>query len=395
MNLDRWTPPEPTKLPAWRSSMLDHMESMQAKVTMAHAIASGHSTVMPMVAGMSASPASVGAALLTAAEAHRLRHASLYYASPDMTALTLAASRTRPTEPVSIRRLPSPAGLIVFAEPIGGYETDAAKALAGTRAYRPGASAIVTTPIVAASWSTWSPSSVSLDRGRVRWLYRSGDRNALIPDDFQGIWVTFYSPRGLFSGLAPETVIGSMADGSPMTARDIDGRRETDGPVLAWDNEMLMKTGGRFEEPKPDTNAAWGIALYTAWQLMTQVTKTETPWVDVEEVPRSRSGVKRDGHQGITGSSAVRIINVHSTHRPSRSAADRDAADSTGRREPKWSCRWPVEPYRRNTCLNTGAHADGGCTHEDRIVPGHIKGPKGLPLRTRETVRVWDSQPGA
>lgn len=394
MSNTRWVPPAPAELPAWRSSMLEYIESDQAAAVMREAIHAGHSTVLPMVPGMNATPGSIGSVLLTRSEAHRLRNARLYYASPDMTALTLAASRTPPTEPVSVRRLPSPSGLIVFAEPIGGYEQDAAQALRGTRAYRPGTKAIVTTPIVAASWSTWSPSSVTLDGGhRVRWLYKSGGKNGLIPDAFTGIWVTFYSPRGLFSGLTPETVIGSLPDGSPMTARHIDDRRAQSGPVLGWDNEMLMKEGGRFEEPAPDTNAAWAIALYTAWQLMTQVTKTAARWVDTEEVRRSRSGVKRDAHQGITGASDVRVIRVHSSHRPGRSAADRDAAVSTGRREPNWSHRWPVEPYRRDTCLNTRAHADGACTHEDRIVPGHVKGPDHLPLKVRETVRLWDQMP--
>jgi len=373
--------------------LIEYLESDTARATMREAIHAGHSTILPMVPGMDATPGSIGSLLLTMSEAERLRKASLYYASADMTALTLAAARTAPTEPVSIRRLPSPAGLIVFAEPIGGYEQDAAQALAGTLAYRPGAKAIITTPIVAASWSTWSPSSVTLDQGRVRWLYKSGGKNGLLPDSFRGIWVTFYSPRGMFSGLTPDTIVGNMPDGSPMTARHIDRRRENGGPVLGWDNEMVMKEGGRFEEPQPDTNAAWAIAVYTAWQLMTQVTKTATPWVDTEDVPRSRSGVKRDTRQGITGSLGVRVLRVHSNHRPPRAAVDRDAEASTGRREPNWSHRWPVAPYRRNTCLNTQAHADGGCTHEDRIVPGHIKGPEGLPLRIRETVRLWDRMP--
>lgn len=388
----RWTPPDPAKLPAWRGSMIEYLESDQGKATMAHAINAGHSTILPMVPGLNASPGAVGSALLTAAEAHRLRSARLYYATPDMTALTLAAARTPPTEPVTLSRLPSPSGLIVFAEPIGGYDQDAAKALAGTPAYRPGASAIVTTPIVAASWSTWSPSSISLDgTDRVRWLYKKGGMSRWFTDGFEGIWVTFYSPRGLFSGLTPDTVVGNMADGSPMTARDIDDRRNMSGPVLGWDNEAVVRLGGRFEEPEPDTSGSWMIALYTAWQLITQ--ESRTPWVEAEDVPRSRSGVKRDAHQGITGPTGVRVIRVHASQRPARSAADRDAAASTGRRQPSYTHRWPVQPFRRNTCLNTHAHADGGCTHEDRIVPGHIKGPAHLPLKVRETVRLWDSVP--
>lgn len=387
----RWTPPEPRQLSDWRASMIDHLGTMAAKRTMREAIHAGHCTILPTVPGMSATPGSIGAELLLRSEAQRLLNADLYFATPDMTALTLAAARTTPTERVSVDRPPSPTGLILFSEPIGGYEQDAAQSLAGTLAYRPGASARVTTPIVAASWSPWSPQSVTLDRGNVQWLYRSGGKMGRIPEDFRGLWVTFYSPRGLFSGLAPDTPVGNMADGSVMTAAHIDARRSSDGPVLAWDNEMIMREGGTFEDPQPDTNAAWAIAVYTAWQLMAQ--RTTGQWTDVEEIPRARSCVKRDARQGITGSSAVRVVHVHSARRPSPQAAQEDARASTGRREPQWSCRWPVRPYRRNTCLNPSAHADDSCTHEDRIVPGHIKGPEGAPLRASKTVHLWDRQP--
>lgn len=70
-----------------------------------------------------------------------------------------------------------------------------------------------------------------------------------------------------------------------------------------------------------------------------------------------------------------------------------DAQASTGRREPQWTCRWPVRPYRRYSCLNPRAHEAGDCEHEDRIVPGHIKGPADMPLRIGETVNLWDHQP--
>lgn len=390
----RWTPPDPRQLPDWRASMIEYLDTLPAKMIMSEAIRAGHSTLLPMVPGMSASVGAIGAEILHRSESARLAAADLYYASADMTALALAASATPPTEPVSLDRLPSRTGLIVFAEPIGGYDQTAAQSLAGTRAHNPHAStATVTTPIVAASWSPWHPRSVRLDGDgghRVRWLYKSGGRSGFIPDTFTGIWVTFYSPRGIFDALPAETTVGRQRDGSDMTAGQVADRRRRTGPVLAWDNEMIVKEGGRFEEPQPDTNAAWAITLYTAWQLMTQ---QAGQWTDTETAPRSRSGAKRDRHQQITGSSDVRIVRVHSRHRPTRRQADQDAAASTGRREPQWTCRWPVRPYRRDTCLNTRAHADGGCTHEERIVPGHVKGPAGLPLRTRETVRLWGTAP--
>ncbi len=102
---------------------------------------------------------------------------------------------------------------------------------------------------------------------------------------------------------------------------------------------------------------------------------------EVEDIPRNRAGRKRDQRAGITGGSDVRIVNVHTAHRPTRTAAEQDSAASTGRRAPEWSCRWPVGPYRRNTCLNPRAHSTNGCEHEDRIVPPHIKGPADKPLR--------------
>lgn len=389
----RWDPPDPGQLPEWRSELLDYLDSGPCKASMREALRAGRFTIVPTVPGIDASDESVGAVLLTACERRRLENAELYYATPDMTALALAAAQTPPTEPVTLKRLPSEAGLIIFGEPIGGYTEDTGAALANTPFGHPGASAVITTPIVAASWSVWTPSEVALDRGSVRWLHRGAGSAGAIPDDWSGVWVTFYSPRGLFSGLPPETVIGTMRDGTTMTAGMIDASRETHGPPLGWDNEMLLREGVPFGPRVPDTTDTWAHVLYTAWQLMGQQGKNR--WAEVDEIPRARAGAKRDRRQGVTGSSSVRIVRVHSTHRPSPQAAQEDAQSSTGRREPQWSCRWPVRPYRRSTCLNPRAHAEGGCTHEDRIVSGHIKGPDDAPLRTGETVHLWDQQPTA
>ncbi|MEW2568362.1 hypothetical protein [Streptomyces sp. NPDC047070] len=388
----RWTPPDPRKLPDWRASMIEYLETRNAKRIMTEALRAGHSTLLPMIPGLNVSVPAVAAEILHQSEIARLRQARLYYASPDMTALALAASKTVPTEAVNRNRPPSPCGLIVFGEPIGGYQTAASTALAGTRAHQPDADALATTPIVAASWSPWHPDSASTDQGRVRWQYRTGGRTGFIPQTFTGIWVTFYSPRGSFSALATDTVIGQRTNGTAMTAGQVESARRTQGPVLAWDNEMVMREGGNFEEPQPDTNGAWAVAVYTAWQLMTQ---KGGEWTETETLTRSRAGVKRDAHGGITASSDVELVDVHREKRPSRSAAAQDAMHSTGRHEPHYSCRFPVAPYRRNTCLNTRAHADGGCQHEDRIVPGHLKGPEDAPLRVRDRVSLWDHQPAA
>lgn len=390
----RWIPPAPRELPEWRAEMVESTGSPESMATLRAAIGAGRATMLPTVPGMTGvSPETAAAVILTRSETRRLADASLYYVTPDMTALALAAAQTPPTEPVTLDRLPSPAGLILFGEPIGGYTEDAAEALRGTPAYRPGATAEVTTPIVAVSWSIWTPDDVRLDRGSVQWHWRGQGNVGTIPPDWRGVWLTFYSPRGLFSGLAPDTVIGAMLDGSPMTAGQIEQERNTGGPVLRWDNEMLLTDGARFGPAEPDTTAQWGHVLYTAWQLMAQQGRTQ--WAETEDVPRERAGRKRDARQGITGPSSVRVVRVHSAHRPSEQAAREDAQQSTGRRAPNWSCRWPVRPYRRSTCMNPTGHASGDCRHEDRIVPGHIKGPEGAPLRTGGTVHLWDSQPSS
>ncbi|MFB8000474.1 hypothetical protein ACFC4G_48045 [Streptomyces sp. NPDC056002] len=90
---------------------------------------------------------------------------------------------------------------------------------------------------------------------------------------------------------------------------------------------------------------------------------------------------------------AVRVINIHSTHRPSASAGEQDAQASDGRRAPQYSCRWPVRLHRRDQCMNPAAHKGGDCHHEERVILPYIKGPDGAPLRVRDTVNLWNHQP--
>jgi hypothetical protein len=389
---NRWCPPDPRQLPEIRSDLLHHCLSEAALVTAASAINAGRCTLVPVVPGLALSPGSVGATLLARSEHDRLNRAALYYATADMTALAVAAAQTPPTEPVSLTRPPSPAGFMVFADPIGGYSEDACAALAQIPGFRPGPAPVtVTTPIVAVSWSVWTPDAVQLDGGgHVEWMWKGQGGAGIIPRGWRGLWLTFYSPRGLGVGLPPDTELGTMPDGVVMRAHHVNGSRLTGGPLLGWDNEMLLE-GAPFGPPPPDTTQTWAQVLYTAWQLIGQQGRTR--WAQVEEIPRARSGVKRDTRQGIADSGAVRVMHVHQEHRPPRQAADDDAAASTGRREPSWSCRWPVRPHRRSHCMAPHQHAAGDCQHEDRIIPGHVKGPPDKPLRVGETVHLWDSQP--
>jgi hypothetical protein len=116
----------------------------------AGAVNSGRTAMLPLVDGMDPySAGAVAAPLLARAEAKLLGDAALYYATNDMTSLALAVASTPPTELVRRSRLPSESGLMVFAEPIGGYT----QLLNDVE---------VTTPIVAVSWSTWTPRDLTV-----------------------------------------------------------------------------------------------------------------------------------------------------------------------------------------------------------------------------------------
>ncbi|MEU1078178.1 hypothetical protein ABZ404_36935 [Streptomyces sp. NPDC005878] len=389
-----WKAPEPRDLPEWRAQIRDYTGSKDGMQMLTEAVNAGQAAVFPTVRGMDASPGAVASVLLARSEERRLREAQLYYATADMTSLALAAAATPPTEPVKEARLPSPYGFMVFAEPIGGYSQNIAETLANVPFAHDVPQISVTTPIVAVSWGLWRPDDVSVTGGpKVQWVNQHAyGQFTTIPAHFNGVWLTFYAaPGSSFDALPADTVIGTLPDGSSMTAGAIVAQSAARNMPLTWDNEMALAFGVPFGDPEADTVKEWGQVVYTAWQLMSQTGKTQL--TEAEDVPRDRAGRKRDRRDGITGSSDVRIVNVHTAHRPSRSAAEQDAEASTGRRAPHWSCRWPVRPYRRNTCLNPRGHADSACEHEDRIVPAHIKGPADKPLKVGETVRLWDHQP--
>jgi hypothetical protein len=378
--LPRWRPPAAREIPEWRSQLRQYMTTQENLTMLAGAVNAGHTSVFPWVEGMDHSPGAIAAPLLARSEAARLGAAALYYATSDMTSLALAVATTPPTEVVRRSRLPSEAGFMVFAEPIGGYTHE----LNGP--------VELTTPIVAVSWSMWTPRDVTLTGtdAAVGWASQGPDyKLRQIPDHLQCVWLTFYAAGAAgFDALAPDAVVGAGPGGVAITAGQVAARRRPN--PLNWDNEMILVFDSPFGEPRPDTTKEWAQVVYTAWQLMTQQGQ---PLTDIEELHRDRAGHKRDTRAGITGPTGVRIVHVHSAHRPSKAATEQDAASSTGRRAPQWSCRWPVKPYRRNTCLNPRAHADGGCDHEDRIVAFHVKGPADKPLKITETVHLWDSQP--
>ncbi|WP_158852364.1 hypothetical protein [Saccharothrix deserti] len=202
--------------------------------------------------------------------------------------------------------------------------------------------------VVAVSWSHWTPQDLGLEDGSGLLTWSLNTLGGAVPlhPGFDGVWLTYWTPQ-----LVP----------------------------LA---ESVLPFGQPLPLPRPDTAEQWAHVVYTSWQLMAQTGNARL--AALEELTRTRHGRKRDQRADIEDSSAVRLVRVHTRQR---------AIAPAGHDAPQWTSRWPVRPYRRNTCLNSRLHADGGCEHEERIVPAHIKGPADKPLKVNTRVNVWDSPP--
>ncbi|MFI7676350.1 hypothetical protein [Actinophytocola sp. NPDC049390] len=397
-----WIAPRATELPDLRIQMSEQVLRQPHSDEFAMRIIAGSSPLVPTMVGPPKETAAIGivAGLLVArSEQRRLSDAQLYWVDEDMTSLALAAAATPSAEPVRARRMPAESGLMLFAHPIGGHDIDLATAMSGpwsTAAPDLGHELRMTFPVVAVSWSRWSPTDLDLDGapGKIRWTPRKPDGAAPLPRDFEGAWLTFWTTDNKgWDALPPDQPVTIEKNtGKPVTAGDMAAREARAGIAkLRTYDELILQFGQPLPQPEPDTSSQWAHVVYTAWQLMGQTGNAQL--TDTETLSRTRHGHKRDQRAKVTGPGSVQLVRVHTRHRPSAQASAEDAAASHGRRAPQWTRRWPVRPYRRNTCLNPRAHAEGGCEHEERVVPAHIKGPADKPLVTGSRVHVWDTPP--
>ncbi len=217
----------------------------------------------------------------------------------------------------------------------------------------------------------------------VVWHNHHGDGHITpIPPGTQAIWLTFYAPPAAsWAQLPPHTPIATGPTGTTVTAGELtDAARVL--PPLTWDNETLLPLGVPLPASRPPDGPVWADVIYTAWQMISQTGGAHT-LAEIETLPRDRAGRRRDTRQHVTPGN-VRVIRVHPRHRDGQ-----PGAPQARRAGPDYRIR--VAPYRRNTCLNPRAHADGTCVHDEQIVAGHVRGPDGAPWRTtRTTVRLWD-----
>ncbi|RKE02983.1 hypothetical protein BX266_7587 [Streptomyces sp. TLI_171] len=245
----------------------------------------------------------------------------------------------------------------------------------------PGEAPTLHVPIVALSWSIWSPADWK-HTTPVSWLYRSTDERQEKVPERRGIWLTYYSTRSMgFELLAPETRLGTEnRTGRVITAGDQVRRSKSHGPFSRIDTVFLPFDDPFPPDEPPHSSYFWTQSVYTAWQLVQQ--EGRNGWTETEDVTAPARGSARKGARRDT----VRVIRLRPNRRPSRDATERDRAEADAQTPTRYTHRFPVPPYRRpNACWNSAIHGDDPetrrCKHAEQIVAGSVRGPKHLPLR--------------
>ncbi|WP_433894227.1 hypothetical protein [Streptomyces sp. CA-111067] len=80
---------------------------------------------------------------------------------------------------------------------------------------------------------------------------------------------------------------------------------------------------------RPSICATTTVFTESVWPVSTDrsAAASRSQWgTETEQIPRARSGAKRDARQGVTGPDPVLVVRVNSAHCPARQAADDDAA---------------------------------------------------------------------
>ncbi|MGM1061393.1 hypothetical protein [Saccharothrix sp. Mg75] len=281
------------------------------------------------------------ARLILDGERERLAEAALYWVSPEMTQVATAAASTLPEDlRIDETHQPAEQGFIVFAEPIGSYLGD----VLGDRRV----------DIAAASWGP---------------LVGKPDATG----------VTFYSVRDL------DYVRYSLTRifGQPPKRAELDAAIRTT-PEWLWDNEITLHHGSTIADLHliqelstlliGQAVVPWLKVLYAAWLLMTQPGISQT-----EHVTPNRRLQRRSTREGMR-TSEVRIVHVHRRHR------DKPTDDqSSGTDERRYTVRWLVRGHWRNQ-----PHGPGRSLRRLVWINPQIRGPQDKPLKTGQTVNVWD-----
>lgn len=273
---------------------------------------------------------------LAGEERRRIVDAELFWVSAEMTALARHAGRQLTQCELYEHDLPSPAGFMVFAEPLA---TTTGRG--------------VTVEIVAVSWGVVrSPLKVD-----------TGSADVEIGSDWSNgaVWFTFYSdPLGPLNAIC-----GDDED------RRREWRREL-GPFMP-DNELVWRLGTMEELPDDEhLTTAWGQTVCASWLLMSQPLAAQTRESALRPARRrlAKVGLPVDD---------VRVVHIRN---PQRRGTSRTSTAEERRRDYRV---WTTGHWRRYHC------GSGRTRIERRWINPHLSGPDDKPIRgTTEHVRIWD-----
>jgi hypothetical protein len=298
------------------------------------------------------------AQLLVDNELRRLRNAALFWVSPEMTTLCLAAAPGMPSFRPRPEDLPAPYGLIYFAAPIGGSQpwlqgTAIEFSDGRTCLHEPPASGYL---VCAATWGPW-------DEGG-RWKHG-------------GTWFTFYTGGGTVEEMLQ---IHGITGGE---AQRLAGQM----PPLRIDNECKIPLSPADDPPgTPALEDAvrdggsppyWMHLVLCAFRLMATARA-----VRVCDQALPRPARRRAERAGVARPTApVRLVDITAgTVRPAR-PAEGGAPSRT------YHCRWPVTGHWRNQYFPASE------VNRPIWIDDHIKGPAGAPFKARPRVNVWRKPP--
>jgi hypothetical protein len=292
------------------------------------------------------------ARLLVRNELSRLRNAALYWVSPEMTRLVVAAAPGMPAFYPGPQDLPSRYGLIYFASPIGDYEPWDVIAYAGGQLSDVPVAPSGTYQVCAATWGPW-------DNGG-RW--KQG-----------GTWFTFYTVPG------PRVPAALAARG---LTRDEISQIEGYLPPLRIDNEAACPVSAADYSPAerpleeavldPDSTSQWMHQVLCAFRLMETARMARVTEEQVVRPVRKRAGRARVAKPD----SPVRLVDI-------TAGVVRHERVPGGKGERRYHVRWTVDGHWRNQWYPKKE------VHRPRWIDGYVKGPADAPLRVKQKVHVF------
>lgn len=256
-------------------------------------------------------------------EAERVRNGELFWVSSDMTALTVAASKTMPSFTLAPADMPSPWGFMAFEKPIhtiaSPYTGD-------------------DVPIVAVSWGPCPFAD-----------YENG-----------GVWASWYSDTSHVVDGASNS--GLPAEVKAMMKGSLSRFTYDHESVAPFSDTHLRKVTSTGEEAASGSGLGVDV-LKTVWLLMAQ------PLAEVSEVEPDRA-VRRRMRRGSLEPKPVRVIELR---RPQRSG---EAGAGTREYRHAWVVRghWRQQWFPKRQ------------VHRPVWIAPHVKGPEGAPLIGGEKV---------